>query len=300
MAPPLCLAALVLIALFPPPPFALNPRTPATPAQLDADAAVMVKVTPKKLRFPLPPRLPVSLPSPVLGRGARAVRQCQNPTCKKDFDTRTSSSPSMFSGMSVFCSSRCASKVAGVVVKPEPRGAPLEPAREHASFLAASRALGTAREKLAKRGFSTFAAVAATPGGRVVSSVGVGKTADGRPDRAGALAAIVAAVMTDPKRVRAALAKEKAVRAAAALTVGGAMDVVRAVDSAALPGLLVRAYAVLRGSSRTAARFGTTPFCLTPPPSPPAHTQQNPPAPPLSARPHRRRQSSRASRRLRS
>ena len=244
MAPPLCLAALVLFALFPPPPFALNPRTPnprtpATPAQLDADAAVM----PKKLRFPQPARLPVSLTPPVLGRGARAVRQCQNPTCKKDFVTRTSRSPTVFSGMSVFCSSRCASKVAGVVVKPEPRGAPLEPAREHAAFLAASRALGTARAKLAARGFSTFAAVAATPGGRVVSSVGVGKTADGRPDRAGALAAIVAAVMTDPQRVRAALAKEKAERAAAALTVGGAMDVVRAVDSAALPGLLVRAYA---------------------------------------------------------
>jgi hypothetical protein len=112
--------------------------------------------------------------------------------------------------------------------------------RQQADSHAASRVLGTAQVKLAARGFSTFAAVASTPGGRIVSSVGVGRTPDGRPDRVGAFAAIVAAVMANPTRIREALDARKAERAAAAATESGAMGIVSAVDAAALPGLLVR------------------------------------------------------------
>ena len=184
------------------------------------------------------------MPSPTLGSGWRVSRVCANPTCEKSFLTATSQSRRVFGGMSVLCSAACATKFSGHKVVAVRRPEPVESKRPQASYQRARRALSGAFTQVKRLGYTSFAAVASAPGGRTVQQVRVGTTEDGRPDTAGAMLAILAAVFADPQRLVKKLDARKAEREAKALEEGGAAEIVRKVPASVLAAFEVRVYAV--------------------------------------------------------
>ena len=149
----------------------------------------------------------------------------------------------------MLCSAACATKFSGHKVVAVRRPEPVESKRPQASYQRARRALSGAFTQVKRLGYTSFAAVASAPGGRTVQQVRVGTTEDGRPDTAGAMLAILAAVFADPQRLVKKLDARKAEREAKALEEGGAAEIVRKVPASVLAAFEVRVYAVLCVSS---------------------------------------------------
>ena len=221
------------------------------------------------MHWPRTSRLAVPVPSPTLGSGGRVSRVCANPTCAKSFLTATSQSRRVFGGMSVLCSAACASKFSGRKVVAVRRPEPVESKRPQASYQRARRALSGAFTQVKRLGYTSFAAVASAPGGRTVQQVRVGTTEDGRPDTAGAMLAILAAVFADPQRLVKKLDARKAEREAKALEEGGAAEIVRKVPASVLAAFEVRVYAVSFVSS--ASPLPSSPHVAPPPRVFPTH-----------------------------
>lgn len=194
-------------------------------------------------RFSRPPKLPgIVFPTPQLGCRGRVQRLCRNPTCGREFLSRTRRSRNVFSGMAAYCSAKCASAAIGVNVVPMPRSPPVAaPAvRVQAPYLAAARILDGAGTRLAEVGSSSFAAAAVMPDGRVATAVKVGTSQPENPGqrRLNLLTAIVAAALIDPQRIHAAIARRNAERRVDAA--GGAEKMVAALPESALAGIEVR------------------------------------------------------------